>query len=122
VPVHSALVTRNLVLSALLVVMPFSGMRVICVDAAAPADTDTRSDCEQMCARHHLSGTGSTSNCTLSTDSSSLIVFASTVAAVPEEPLSAPLVVSPVFTDSTQCCPEPELAHRVPPPKPQVLR
>jgi len=108
-------VTRNLVLSALLVVMPFSGIRVICVDANAPADT--RSDCEQLCARHHLSGTGSSSNCTLSTDSSSLIIFASTAAAGPEEPLCAPLVASAVFTDSTQCCPEPELAHRVPPPK-----
>ena len=121
-PVIECFVTRNLALIALLVVMPFSGMRVICVDAAAPTDTDTRSDCEQLCARHHLSGTGSTSNCTLSTDSSSLIVFASTAAVGPEEPLSAPPVVSAVFTDSTQCCPEPELAHRVPPPKPQVLR
>ena len=112
--------TRNLVLIALLVVMPFSGMRVICVDAAAP--TETGSDCERLCTRHHVSSTTNGSNCTLSTDSSSLIVFASTAAVGPEEPLSAPPVVSAVFTDSTQCCPEPELAHRVPPPKPQVLR
>jgi len=103
----------------LLVTMPFSGMRVICVDAAAP--TDTRSDCERLCARHHLSGNTSTSNCALSTDASSLIVFASTAAVGPEEPLSGPLAVSVVSADAPRCCLEPELAHRVPPPKPHVL-
>jgi hypothetical protein len=111
---------RNLVLVALLVTMPFSGMRVICVDAPTPAET--ASDCERLCARHHVSGAGSSSNCTLSTDNASLIVFASPAAVGPEEPLSAPLVSAAATIDISQYLPEPELAHRVPPPKSQILR
>jgi hypothetical protein len=110
---------RTLVLSALLVTMPFSGMRVICVDASAPAQTG--SDCERLCVRHHLSGTGGTSNCALSTDESSLIVFASTAAVEPEQPIGVTSVMSEAAAESPRFCPEPELAHQVPPPKPQIL-
>jgi len=112
-------VMRNLVLAMLLVTMPLSGMRVICVDSAAP--TETGSDCERLCARHHVSSSTNSSTCALSTDASSLIVFASTAALGPEEPVQAPLVVSAVSADSPRCCLDPELAHHVPPPKPQAL-
>lgn len=106
---------RNLALTALLITMPFSGLRVICVDSTAPAETG--SDCERLCTRHHVSDTTGSSNCSLSTDNSPLITFASTAALAPEAPMQAPLVVSVVVADSARGCLEPELAHRVPPPR-----
>ena len=113
--------TRNLVLSALLFTMPFSGMRVICVESTT-APVDTGSDCERLCARHHVAGTATGSNCLLSADACSLLAVATTMAVAPEEPLHEPLVTATVFAEAPRYCPEPDLAHRVPPPKPQVLR
>ena len=119
VPVPQAPMMRGFVLSALLLTLPFGGMRVICVDASAPPEPG--SDCERLCPLHHVSGTSGDSNCALSTDSSSLIVFASIVAVEPEQPASMPSIVSAVSADAPRCCLEPELAHHVPPPKLQIL-
>jgi hypothetical protein len=119
VPVPQAPMMRGFVLSALFLTLPFTGMRVICVDAGAPAETV--SDCERLCPLHHVSGTSGSSNCALSTDSSSLIVSASTVAIEPEQPERMTSVGSAVAADSPRCCLEPELAHHVPPPKLQIL-
>ena len=108
---------RNLLLSALLVTMPFSGMRVICVETPAPADTG--SDCERLCARHHVSGSTDSSNCMLTADACALVAFASTLSVGPEQPPAAlTLDMAAAPADGTCGCLEPELAHRVPPPKP----
>jgi hypothetical protein len=120
-------VMRNLVLSALLVTLPLGGMRVICLNE--PADltnstvaSNTDSGCERLCARHHSSSDGDGSNCALTTDPCALIAFASTSALCPEESLGITLCVSAVPADVPRYAPEPELARRVPPPKPQVLQ
>ena len=117
---------RTFVLGTLIAILPFSGMRVICLDAhvdagGASAAAEPAADCERLCALHHPFGSasdpGNGSNCALSTDASSLIVFASTAVVRPEEPLQVPLVVSPVHVESPRCCLEPELARLDPPPK-----
>jgi hypothetical protein len=110
---------RGFVLSALLLTLPFGGMRVICVDASTPPETG--SDCERLCPLHHVSGTSGDANCALTTDSSSLIVFASTAAVAPEQPASMSSIESVVSADAPRRCLEPELAHHVPPPKLQIL-
>lgn len=107
---------RNLLLSALLVTMPFSGMRVICVETPAPADTG--SDCERLCARHHVSGSTDSSNCMLTADACAIVAFATTLSVGPEQPPAAlALDVSAAPADGASGCLEPELARSVPPPK-----
>ena len=121
---------RGFVVLGLLVVMPFSGMRVICLDAPTDvsgvnAPVETLSDCERLCPLHQPTDTSSSSKkdegCALSADASSLIIFASTAVVRPQEPLQVPDVVSTVSPASPRSCVEPELARLDPPPKPQAL-
>jgi hypothetical protein len=111
----------------LLTTLPFSGMRVICVDApteASAATTQTTADdCEQICARHHhLSSDTTGSNCVLTADACALIAFASTVSIGPEQSSAGlTLDVSAAPADASRGWLEPELAHQVPPPKPQIF-
>jgi len=124
------------VLGTLLILMPFSGIRVICIDAPTDekrpsAPTETLSDCERLCPLHQPSGTpsstdsaGSTesgSGCALSTDASSLSIVASIAVPRPQEPLQVALVASAASADSPRFYLEPALAHLGPPPKPQAL-
>ena len=118
---------RTLVLGTLVAILPFSGMRVICIDATADTSSATEvsagdADCERLCARHHVASTTTGATCALSTDPCALMVFACTVGVGPEEPSSAlRLDVSAVPVDAQRFCLDPEVARRVPPPKLQVL-
>ncbi|HEY3092008.1 MAG TPA: hypothetical protein VGJ52_02880 [Vicinamibacterales bacterium] len=118
---------RKFLLSALLVTMPFSGIRVICVDAPAAASAATTQtaadDCEQICARHHHVSSDTTgSNCVLTADVCALLAFASTVSIGPEQsPAGLTLDVSAAPADAPRGGLEPELTHQVPPPKPQIF-
>ncbi len=121
---------RRLVLGTLIVIMPFSGMRVICADPPAEATTSSApsveaSDCERLCPVHRPSDTpSSTKNdrgCALSADDCSLIAFATVAVFRPQEPPQVPLVVPAVYAESPRFCLEPELAPAGPPPRPQAL-
>ncbi|HEY3162400.1 MAG TPA: hypothetical protein VGJ78_25760 [Vicinamibacterales bacterium] len=118
---------QKLVLSALLVTMPFAGIRVICVDPpvdASAATTQTAADdCGRICARHHqVSSDTNGSNCILTADACALLAFASTIGVGPEQPSTAVgLHVSPAPADAPRRCLDPALARPFPPPKPQVL-
>ena len=112
---------RKFVLCALLVTMPFGGMRVMCVDAPAPADTD--SDCERLCARHHVSSSTDGSTCMLTADACALLAFATTVGVGPDQPpADLGLDVSAAPAGESRVSPDPDLAHHVPPPKTRILR
>lgn len=120
-------------LGTLLVVLPFGGLRVICIDPAtdvshSTAPTETASDCERMCPFHPPSvtsgtpsSTQSSSDCALSADGSSLSIFANIAVLRPQEPLVVPVAVTAVPADSPNFYREPQLAHLGPPPKPQAL-
>jgi len=128
---------RTLALAALLVVLPFSGMRVICIDSpqdvsGSTGRAETVSDCERLCPLHRPSETAPAvpaapsgpeddSDCALSTDASSLSISASIAVQRPREPLQVPLVVSDAPAESHRFYLEPELAHLAPPPKPPAL-
>ena len=134
---------RSLAFVALLVVLPFSGIRVICIDsAAAGADSaavpethaaeGTLTDCERLCPFHppasmytlHADGQSSSdedADCALSSDAAALQMLATIAVLRPAQPVSVPYVVSdaPVFTSSVYS--EPALALLAPPPKPIAL-
>jgi hypothetical protein len=121
---------RKLVFGTLLVLMPFSGMRVICVGlptdvSASKARTETGTDCERLCPLHPPSaapsGSQNGSDCALSSDASSIGIFASIAVPQPQEPLHVPVVVSEVSADAPRFYLEPALAHLGPPPKTQAL-
>ncbi len=128
---------RTLVLSALIAVMPFSGMRVICIDSPADpgstspvAQTETGSECERLCPLHKpatarsapSSSSENESDCALSPDSSFVSsVFAGVAVSRPADPLQVPQAVAAVYADPSRFHLEPELAHLAPPPKPQAF-
>jgi hypothetical protein len=131
---------RRLVLVTLLVTMPFSGMRVICIDsptdiscASARTETETGADCVRMCPPHEPSGTPpvaegnpdppqNSSDCALSADASYVSSIVAGVAiARPHEPLHVTMVASAVHARSPRFGLEPDLAPLAPPPKLRAL-
>ena len=131
-----------LAVGALLFVMPFGGMRVVCIDSrpdagVSPGNTQIAGDdCETLCALHRESGrekqdgsrstskTDSTRNesgCALSADGASFSLFAIAAVPRPQEPLQVSLVASTLFPDSPQFYLEPALPRLGPPPKSQTL-
>lgn len=119
-------VMRRLVLGTLLVIMPFGGVRVMCVDS--PADMSRSSprnekdaDCVRLCALHQPSRTESGSDCALSAGASLPSLFASVAIPLPQEPPRGPLVVAHTYSNSPGFYLEPALAHLGPPPKPDAL-
>ena len=117
-------------LGMLLVITPFSGIRVSCIDAPTDvsgrlsAPTEIGADCERLCPLRQASSTANTeggSGCALSADVSSLSLFASIAVLGSPEPLQIPLVVPAVYADSPRFYLEPDLAHLGPPPKPEAL-
>lgn len=126
---------RKLVFGTLIVIMPFSGVRVICIDSPtdvseSTAHTEEMTDCERLCPLHPPSGTPSRttpsstengSDCALSTDGASLSIVASSAVPRPQEPLPVPLVSAPTYSEAPRFYSEPALAHLGPPPKPQAL-
>ena len=127
----------------LLVVLPFSGIRVICIDsAAAGADSaavpethaaeGTLTDCERLCPFHppasmqslHTDAQSSSDEdaaCALSSDAAALQMLGTIAVLRPAHLVSMPYVVSnaPGFTSSVYS--EPALALLAPPPKPIAL-
>lgn len=128
---------RRLALGALLVVLPFSGIRVICIDSpvdvsGSTAPTETLTDCERLCPLQRpsdtpsitagpSSSTKSDSDCALSPGASSISLSASIAVLRPHEPLQVPLAVSAAPAESPRFYLEPELAHLAPPPKLEAL-
>lgn len=119
---------RRFALGTLLVIMPFGGIRVMCVDSPrdvglSSAPTETGANCERLCPLHQpsMTDTESSSDCALSADASSLNVFASIAALRPQGPLQEPSGVAPTYADSPRFYLEPELAHPGPPPKLRTL-
>jgi hypothetical protein len=129
---------RSLAFVSLLVVLPFSGIRVICIDsAAAGADSTvpethaaeaTLTDCERLCPFHppasmHTldadaqSSSDEDADCALSSDAAALQMLATIGVLRPADLVSVPYVVAdaPVFTSSVYS--EPALALLAPPPK-----
>jgi len=134
---------RSLAFVALLVVLPFSGIRVICIESvAAGADPaavpetrtaeGTLTDCERLCPFHppaeiqalHADAESSSdedADCTLSSDAAALQMLGTIAVLRPAHVVSVPYVVSdaPAFTSSVYS--EPSLALLAPPPKPIAL-
>lgn len=117
-------------LGMLLTIMPFSGMRVICIDSpmnvesVSTVHTEGDADCERLCPLHQPSSTATKeegSDCALSADASSLSLFASIAVLRHQEPLPVPLVTATTYSDSPRIYSEPKLAQLGPPPKPQAL-
>ena len=129
---------RSLAFVSLLVVLPFSGIRVICIDsAAAGADSavpetqpaeETLTDCERLCPFHppasmhtlHADAQSSSdegADCALSSDAAALQMLATIGVLRPAHLVPVPYVVSdaPLFTSSVYS--EPALALLAPPPK-----
>jgi hypothetical protein len=124
-------------------VLPFSGIRVICIESpvaevssAGPATQAEAerplTDCERLCPLHppesleamHGEGAPSSdeeSDCALSSDAAALQMLATIGVLRPAQPVAMPDVESyaPVFTSSIYS--EPSLALLAPPPKPGVL-
>lgn len=134
---------RSLAIGALLLVLPFSGVRVICVEAsptvidpAAPAGaeegaaTQALTDCERLCPFHppaemqapHVDAASTSSDedadCALSSDAAALQMLGTIAVLRPAQPVAVPEIVSdaPVFTSSVYS--EPSLSLLAPPPKP----
>lgn len=129
---------RSLAFVALLVVLPFSGIRVICIDSAAagadqgtPPAEETLSDCERLCPFHppgslhalHADSQSSSddADCALSSDAAALQMLGTIAVLRPVPAVAMPDVVSdaPVLTSSVYS--EPALALLAPPPKSQAL-
>ena len=113
-------------LGALLLVMPFGGMRVICVaapqEAANSAEaTKPLTECERLCPLHGLSESSSSSDntdCLLSAGASSLMASGTVAVVRSIDPPPAPEPVRVLFTLSPRFAPEPELSRFGRPPKP----
>ncbi len=116
---------RTLVLGLLIALMPFSGMRVICLgtpaaESTSSAPADPMSECERLCPLHQPSSEDG-SDCALSADGFSVIAFAGVAVVQPQEPPPVPVVVRVVYAETPRFLPEPELPHFSPPPKPHAL-
>lgn len=112
---------RKLLISALLLIMPFSGMRVICLEPAGEPSglgdhAESGTDCDRICALHRPDG-GEQSSCALTADASALMMFACAAVLPSQQPMRAPVVVFVHDEDAPQLYLEPGLAQLSPPPK-----
>ena len=136
---------RSVALGMLLLVLPFSGIRVICVESSAvqdePAAADTQAaaeerpltDCERLCPYHppasvqglHADAAAPASDeesdCALSSDAAALQMLGTIAVLRSAEPLTVPYVVSDAPVYSTPFYAEPALIHLGPPPKARSL-
>jgi hypothetical protein len=135
---------RNVAFAALLLVLPLSGIRVICVESPSPegdsavpatapeAEAVPLTDCERLCPFHppesvaapHADAASTPdedADCALSSDAAALQMLGTIAVLRPAPPVIVPDVVSdaPVFASSIYS--EPTLALLAPPPKPSAL-
>ena len=112
-------------IGALLLVMPFGGMRVICVAAPEEATDSAEAskaltECERLCPLHESSESSSSSDktdCALSAGASSLMASGTVAFIRSIDPPLAPELVRVVYTLSPRFLPQPELPRFGPPPK-----
>ena len=130
---------RILAVGALLIVLPFGGVRVVCFDSPRPeapassAEAEAIADCERMCPFHppadEPSGPAATSSsgsdegtgCALSSDSMSVSMFGNIAVLRAAEPLQAPGGASPALVAAQHIYLEPDLSGVAPPPKSSAL-
>jgi len=129
---------RTLAVGALLVVLPFGGVRVVCFDSPRPealassAEAEALTECERMCPFHppadEASGAAVTSSsgsdegrgCALSSDSMSVSMFGNIAVLRPAAPLQAPSGASPALVAAQHIYLDPDLSGVAPPPKPSA--
>lgn len=113
---------RGVLLWALIAVMPFGGLRVMCVQAplAAPsaAQHEHGSDCERLCPLPEpVARSAGGSECSLAVDNS-LVVIAAAVATSPIEEAAPAIVAAPHdFIDHPSLYHAPGLPRTTPPPE-----
>jgi hypothetical protein len=135
---------RSLALGTLLLVLPFSGIRVICIEAvpavsdpAATADGETEAealtDCERLCPFHppasvqvlHADAASAPSDeesdCGLSSDAAALQMMGTIAVLRSAPPLTVPYVVADIVAAAAVFYSDPALTHFAPPPRPQAL-
>lgn len=122
--------TRRVVLWALVAVLPFSGMRVMCIDPPAAATSSIEradetsatghaehtSECDRLCPLPRRSANDDR-DCALTVDGSLLIMVAGGAVFPIQEPPRAPATARHRFSDPPQLYLEPGLARLNPPPK-----
>jgi hypothetical protein len=120
---------RKLLASALLLFMPFAGMRVVCVDGPADATGATEqaergveADCERLCPWHPAESgspvhSGDRSDCAMTADGASFVVMAATSVLPAQALLQADMIASEAHFEAPQLYVEPGLSHLSPPPK-----
>ena len=131
---------RSFALGTLLLVLPFTGIRVICIestpaitDPLAPTATQSASapltDCERLCPFHPpafldapateaaASRSDEESDCALSSDAAALQMLGTIAVLRPAPPLVVPDVVSDAPISPTAFYAEPALTRLGPPPK-----
>jgi hypothetical protein len=120
-----------LVVTALLVILPFSGVRVICfelpAEASAPAaQAHDLTECEQLCALHRdktqnpeRDGDETREGCALSSGGVVLdcVSFSAVAVVRAQEPPPAPVLARNVYVESSPLHLEPALTPAGPPPK-----
>jgi hypothetical protein len=113
---------RRILLLALVAVMPFSGLRVWCVDVPPAETTSTShahtSDCERLCPLPPAAARSSSeSDCAMSVDGSLIIMTAAIAVSPVQEPLQRPSPVSHEFSEPSHLLLEPALVQPNPPPE-----
>jgi hypothetical protein len=130
---------RTVVVGALLLVLPFGGMRVICIaESEEPAATSSEAvappeqpkhevtECERLCPLHATDSSSSdsdsqTERCGLSAGASSLMAAAGIAVVRPLVPPPLPSIVRSVYVETGRFMPDPDLPRFAPPPKPDTL-
>ena len=124
---------RLSVVTSLLVILPFSGIRVVCFElpaeesATAAADHEL-TDCERLCALHREDETpapraGTTREvCALTADGAILdcVSFSAIAVVRAQQPADAPAIARNLYMDSSRLHLDPALAPAGPPPKPRA--
>jgi hypothetical protein len=119
---------RALLASILLIVLPFSGIRVICVDDAEEAsvsapgaepemDQQAIEDCRRICALHHPRPVPAEEDCAITVDPTSLTMLGGVAVLPAIDAAAAPFATPHVYFERLHGYVEPGLAHLSPPPK-----
>jgi len=117
---------RSAILGVLIAIMPFGGMRVICVDGpadapAAHATAAAADDCTTVCELHRADGSRDGERCALSTDAASTLVMGGVAVMRPHMPLPLPTVTRVAVLDPRVPLLDPDLPHVAPPPRLHTL-
>jgi hypothetical protein len=134
---------RSLAFVALLIVLPFSGIRVICVESPARSDDpatpdatiaaeETLTDCERLCPLHppssvpavhdgQQSSSGTDTDCALSSDAAALQMLGTIAVLRPQAALHVPDLATDAPVARSSVYVEPAIALLAPPPKSSAL-